>query len=225
MATTVEMPQLGETVTEGTILEIMVPEGETVEVGAPLVRIGEPDEGASPAPAAEPVPAQAAEPEPQSEPEPQPQAEPAPEPAAASAAAASGETTTVEMPQLGETVTEGTILSWAKQVGDSIEADEVLVEISTDKVDTEVPSPVSGTILEIMVPEGETVEVGAPLVRIGQPDEGAAAAPEHRASPSHRPLRPRLQLQQLPPRRSPVSERRTVEPTRRGSCCRRSSAS
>ncbi len=72
------------------------------------------------------------------------------------------------MPQLGETVTEGTILSWPKQVGDAIAEDEVLVEISTDKVDTEVPSPVSGTILEILVPEGETVEVGVDLVVIGE---------------------------------------------------------
>src|SRR3970282_2762959 len=61
--------------------------------------------------------------------------------------------TTVSMPQLGETVTEGTILRWAKQVGDSVAADEVLVELSTDKVDTEVPSPASGTILEILVDE------------------------------------------------------------------------
>ncbi len=68
--------------------------------------------------------------------------------------------TTVSMPQLGETVTEGTILRWAKQVGDTVAADEVLVEISTDKVDTEVPSPAAGTILEILVPEGETVAVG-----------------------------------------------------------------
>ena len=59
--------------------------------------------------------------------------------------------TTVTMPQLGETVTEGTILNWPKQVGDSIREDEVLVEISTDKVDTEVPSPTSGTILDILV--------------------------------------------------------------------------
>ena len=79
--------------------------------------------------------------------------------------------TTVSMPQLGETVTEGTILRWAKQVGEAIAEDEVLVEISTDKVDTEVPSPVSGTILEILVPEGDTVEVGADLVVIGEADE------------------------------------------------------
>ncbi|HIE21258.1 MAG TPA: hypothetical protein EYP73_01505, partial [Acidimicrobiia bacterium] len=81
------------------------------------------------------------------------------------------------MPQLGETVTEGTILRWAKQVGDTIAEDEVLVEISTDKVDTEVPSPVAGTILEILVPEGETVEVGRDLVIIGEPGEAVEAAP------------------------------------------------
>jgi pyruvate dehydrogenase E2 component (dihydrolipoamide acetyltransferase) len=85
--------------------------------------------------------------------------------------------TTVSMPQLGETVTEGTILRWAKQVGDTIAEDEVLVEISTDKVDTEVPSPVAGTILDILVPEGETVEVGVDLVVIGQEGESAGAAP------------------------------------------------
>jgi len=72
------------------------------------------------------------------------------------------------MPQLGETVTEGTILRWAKKVGDSIAEDEVLVEISTDKVDTEVPSPAAGTVLEILVAEGDTVGVGTPLVVIGE---------------------------------------------------------
>lgn len=84
--------------------------------------------------------------------------------------------TTVSMPQLGETVTEGTILRWAKKVGDTIAEDEILVEISTDKVDTEVPSPVAGTILEILVEEGDTVEVGAQLVVIG--DAGEAPAGE-----------------------------------------------
>jgi len=91
--------------------------------------------------------------------------------------------TTVSMPQLGETVTEGTILKWAKSVGEDIAEDDVLVEISTDKVDTEVPSPVSGKVLEILVPEGETVGVGTPLVVIG--DEGEAgdeASPEPESS-------------------------------------------
>ncbi|HEX2405376.1 MAG TPA: dihydrolipoamide acetyltransferase family protein [Acidimicrobiia bacterium] len=86
--------------------------------------------------------------------------------------------TTVSMPQLGETVTEGTILRWAKQVGDTIAEDEVLVEISTDKVDTEVPSPAAGTILEILVNEGDTVSVGTPMVVIGAEGEDAPASEE-----------------------------------------------
>jgi 2-oxoglutarate dehydrogenase E2 component (dihydrolipoamide succinyltransferase) len=84
---------------------------------------------------------------------------------------------TVTMPQLGETVTEGTILSWAKQPGDTIEEDEVLLEISTDKVDTEVPSPASGVLQEILVPEGETVTVGTPLAVIAEPGAVPEAAP------------------------------------------------
>ena len=91
--------------------------------------------------------------------------------------------TTVSMPQLGETVTEGTILRWAKQVGDTIAEDDVLVEISTDKVDTEVPSPAAGTILEILVNEGDTVSVGTPLVVIGAEGEKASAAEEQAAEP------------------------------------------
>lgn len=83
--------------------------------------------------------------------------------------------TTVSMPQLGETVTEGTILRWAKAIGDSIAEDEVLVEISTDKVDTEVPSPAAGVILEILVPEGGTVAVGTDLVVIGEEGEGGGS--------------------------------------------------
>jgi 2-oxoglutarate dehydrogenase E2 component (dihydrolipoamide succinyltransferase) len=89
---------------------------------------------------------------------------------------------TVTMPQLGETVTEGTILRWAKQVGDSIAEDEVLLEISTDKVDTEVPSPAAGTILEILVDEGATVAVGTPLVVIGDAGEASSSAPSDGAS-------------------------------------------
>ena len=79
-------------------------------------------------------------------------------------------TTTISMPQLGETVTEGTILRWAKQVGDAISQGEVVLEISTDKVDTEIPSPVSGVMLEILVSEGETVEVGRDLCVVGDPE-------------------------------------------------------
>ncbi|MYB45811.1 MAG: 2-oxo acid dehydrogenase subunit E2 [Acidimicrobiia bacterium] len=83
--------------------------------------------------------------------------------------------TTVSMPQLGETVTEGTVLRWMKKVGDSIDLDEAIVEISTDKVDTEVPSPVAGVVSDILVGEGETIEVGTAMVVIASPDEGAPA--------------------------------------------------
>ncbi len=78
---------------------------------------------------------------------------------------------TVTMPQLGETVIEGTVLRWAKQVGDVVGEDDILLEISTDKVDAEVPSPFAGTLLEILVPEGETVGVGTHLAIIGEPGE------------------------------------------------------
>ena len=84
--------------------------------------------------------------------------------------------TTVSMPQLGETVTEGTILRWMKQVGDSITEDEILVEISTDKVDTEVPSPATGVIQEILAGEGDTIAVGSPMVVIGEAGEAPAPA-------------------------------------------------
>jgi 2-oxoglutarate dehydrogenase E2 component (dihydrolipoamide succinyltransferase) len=87
----------------------------------------------------------------------------------------------VVMPQMGVSVSEGTVTKWSKNVGDTIEADETLLEISTDKVDTEVPSPASGVVSEILVQEGETVEVGTVLARIG--GEPAAAASEAPAPP------------------------------------------
>jgi 2-oxoglutarate dehydrogenase E2 component (dihydrolipoamide succinyltransferase) len=80
------------------------------------------------------------------------------------------------MPQLGETVTEGTITKWHKQVGDTVAEDEVLFEVSTDKVDSEVPSPVSGTVTEILVLEGETVSVGSKLAIIGGADGAGATS-------------------------------------------------
>lgn len=85
---------------------------------------------------------------------------------------------TVTMPQLGETVTEGTILGWSKQVGDAVAEDEVLVEISTDKVDTEMPSPASGVVTEILVEAGDTVEVGTPIAVIGESADDSARGPE-----------------------------------------------
>src|ERR687890_246456 len=96
--------------------------------------------------------------------------------------------TTVTMPALGESVTEGTVTRWLKQVGDSVEADEPLLEVSTDKVDTEIPAPTSGTLLEIKVAEDETVAVGADLAVIGSAGGGSTApkqaeAPEQEAAP------------------------------------------
>ena len=91
----------------------------------------------------------------------------------------------VVMPQMGVSVSEGTITKWSKNVGDTIEADETLLEISTDKVDTEVPSPASGVVSEILVQEGETVEVGTVLARIG--GEPAAAAPTPPPEPATQP--------------------------------------
>src|SRR3954449_1826017 len=170
----------------GVLSRIVVGEDETADVGSELAVIagdGEDAGSAAPAPAApqDSAPAQQeAQPQQEAEPEPEPaaldtpstekpveQEAPAPQTAAPAGAA---EGTAVEMPALGESVTEGTLPRWLKQVGDTIEVDEPLLEVSTDKVDTEIPSPVAGTVLEIKVPEDETADVGAELAIIGSPD-------------------------------------------------------
>src|ERR687892_625690 len=92
---------------------------------------------------------------------------------------ATGTAIEVVMPQMGVSVSEGTITKWLKQEGEHVEADEPLLEISTDKVDTEVPSPGSGVLTQILVPEGQTVDVGTKLAVIG--GEGAEAAPAEAA--------------------------------------------
>ncbi|MGX1565053.1 2-oxoglutarate dehydrogenase, E2 component, dihydrolipoamide succinyltransferase [Streptomyces sp. NPDC055509] len=166
----------------GVLASIKVAEDETVEVGAELALI---DDGSG-APAAAPAPAaeQVAEPAP----EPAPaapsteQAAPAPAPTAdAAAGGGSAEGTDVVLPALGESVTEGTVTRWLKSVGDSVEADEPLLEVSTDKVDTEIPAPTAGTLLEIVVGEDETAEVGAKLAVIGVAGAAPAAAPAQEA--------------------------------------------
>ncbi|MFJ9019219.1 2-oxoglutarate dehydrogenase, E2 component, dihydrolipoamide succinyltransferase [Streptomyces sp. NPDC102259] len=162
----------------GILASIKVAEDETVEVGAELAVI---DDGtgapaAAPAPAAEPVAEPAPEPAaaaPSTE-----QAAPAPAPTAeAATGAGSAEGTDVVLPALGESVTEGTVTRWLKQVGEEVTEDEPLLEVSTDKVDTEIPAPVSGVLLEITVGEDETAEVGAKLAVIGAPGAAPAAAP------------------------------------------------
>ncbi len=109
--------------------------------------------------------------QPEQEPE-QPAAEQEQPASSGGGSGGSGKTTSVTLPALGESVTEGTVTRWLKQVGDSVAVDEALLEVSTDKVDTEIPSPAAGTLLEIKVNEDETVEVGAELAVIGE--EGAA---------------------------------------------------
>jgi 2-oxoglutarate dehydrogenase E2 component (dihydrolipoamide succinyltransferase) len=175
----------------GVVLEILVEEDGVAPVGAVLATIGEPDEAGGEAPAApqpeptaESVPAESAQPDIEDE---QAAAEPAP--AAAPAAAPSGPAsgTEVRLPQLGESVTEGTISRWLKNVGDQVEADEPLVEVSTDKVDTEIPSPASGTVLEIRVPEDGVAAVGSVLAVIGSAQAAPAAAPAPEAPPAPTP--------------------------------------
>jgi 2-oxoglutarate dehydrogenase E2 component (dihydrolipoamide succinyltransferase) len=222
MATSVPLPALGESVTEGTVtrwlkqvgdsvavdepllevstdkvdteipspvagtlLEIKADEDETVEVGAELAVIGDEGEsagsddsssGESPAQeetqeeTADEAEAAAAEPE-----------EPADEPASEAQSGGSGGSgggagTPVTLPALGESVTEGTVTRWLKQVGDEVAVDEPLLEVSTDKVDTEIPSPVAGTLLEIKADEDETVEVGGELAVIGSGEPGGSGA-------------------------------------------------
>ncbi|WP_033342205.1 2-oxoglutarate dehydrogenase, E2 component, dihydrolipoamide succinyltransferase [Catenuloplanes japonicus] len=153
----------------GVLTSILVNEDETADVGSELAVIG--GEGDSPAPAAAPaedkddaaVEARTEQAEPESGPE-APAAEPE-TPAPSSGGSAEG--TVVTMPALGESVTEGTVTRWLKEVGDTVEVDEPLLEVSTDKVDTEIPSPAAGTVLEIKVPQDETAEVGAALAVIG----------------------------------------------------------
>ncbi|MFF7895942.1 2-oxoglutarate dehydrogenase, E2 component, dihydrolipoamide succinyltransferase [Streptomyces sp. NPDC007907] len=166
----------------GVLASIKVAEDETVEVGAELALI---DDGSG-APAA----AEAPQAEQVAEPAPEPaaaapsteQAAPASAPSAdAAAGGGSAEGTDVVLPALGESVTEGTVTRWLKSVGDSVEADEPLLEVSTDKVDTEIPAPTSGTLLEIVVGEDETAEVGAKLAVIGVAGAAPAAAPAQEA--------------------------------------------
>ena len=201
-AANVEMPELGESVTEGTItqwlksvgdtvevdepllevstdkvdteipspvagtlVEILADEDDTIEVGEVIARIGDENATAS---------SSEAKPEPKEEKKEKPKEDKKPEPKTDSSNGGSGDAADVEMPELGESVTEGTITQWLKSVGDTVEVDEPLLEVSTDKVDTEIPSPVAGTLVEILADEDDTIEVGEVIARIG--DENATAS-------------------------------------------------
>src|ERR1044071_1806382 len=95
--------------------------------------------------------------------------------------------TPVVMPQMGESIAEGTIVRWLKKVGDQVERDEPLFEISTDKVDAEIPSPAAGVLTDIKVREGETVGVNTVVATIGQPGDVAEAAPARAPADVSRP--------------------------------------
>ncbi|QKW49493.1 2-oxoglutarate dehydrogenase, E2 component, dihydrolipoamide succinyltransferase [Streptomyces buecherae] len=166
----------------GVLSSIKVAEDETVEVGAELAVIDDGSGAPAEAPAAEEAPAPAEEPAPAAQPEPA-QAE-APQAQAPQAESGAAEGTAVTLPALGESVTEGTVTRWLKSVGDSVEEDEPLLEVSTDKVDTEIPAPTSGTLLEIVIGEDETAEVGAKLAVIGAAGAAPAAAPAQQAAPA-----------------------------------------
>jgi pyruvate dehydrogenase E2 component (dihydrolipoamide acetyltransferase) len=227
MAFSVQMPALGESVTEGTVTrwlkqegdtveldepllevstdkvdteipspaagvltKIVAQEDDTVEIGAELAVIGDAAEGSQ---GGDEQPAPQAAPEPQPEPKPEPEPAPAPQPKAdtqppaAGSAGSSGDSKPVLMPELGESVAEGTVTRWLKKVGDAVEVDEPLVEVSTDKVDTEIPSPFAGTLLSITAEEDDTVAVGGELARIGT---GATTAPEPAPEPAPAPAPP-----------------------------------
>ncbi|MFI6397389.1 2-oxoglutarate dehydrogenase, E2 component, dihydrolipoamide succinyltransferase [Rhodococcus coprophilus] len=212
MAFSVQMPALGESVTEGTVtrwlkqegdtvdvdkpllevstdkvdteipspaagvlVKIVAQEDDTVEIGGELAVIGDAGESADDSTPPAEEPAEPAE-EPAAE---EPAAEEAPQQSAPAKSAGSGEGTPVTMPALGESVTEGTVTRWLKAVGDEVAVDEPLLEVSTDKVDTEIPSPVAGILTEISAQEDDTVEVGGQLAVIGSeaPAEKPAAEP------------------------------------------------
>ncbi len=135
---------------------------------------------------------------------------------------------TITLPELGESVTEGTVTRWLKEVGDTIEVDEPIVEISTDKVDTEIPSPVAGTVLEIKVQEDEDVEVGQVLALVGSSDGAAAApapapepepasaradeAPEAEEAPAEEPTQPAASKPEPTPAPTPPAEKAPSSP-------------
>ena len=181
----ITMPQMGESVTEGTILGWLKQVGDRVEADEPLVEISTDKVDAEvPAPAAGTLVNIAAEADEtvqvgsvlgEIEPDGDGAASAAPEdaPAADDAASPAGELVDVAFPEMGDSVAEGTVLEWRVKPGDAVAVDDPLVEISTDKVDAELPSPVAGTIAEILVGTDETVAVGAVLCRI---EVGAAAA-------------------------------------------------
>src|SRR5688572_2271893 len=175
----ITMPQMGESVTEGTVLGWLKHVGDRVEADEPLVEISTDKVDAEvPAPVSGTLVNIVAEADETVQVgsvlgEIEPDGDGAAPAAPQEAPEAGGELTDVAFPEMGDSVAEGTVLEWRVKVGDAVEVDDPLVEISTDKVDAELPSPVAGTIVEILVEADQTVTVGSVLCRIAA---GAAAA-------------------------------------------------
>ena len=167
----------------GILQKIVVAVDQTVPVGAELAVIADSAGASAPAPAAAPVVETPAVPAAPVTPPPAAPVVETPAPVAAAPAAPAGAGTVITMPALGESVSEGTVTRWLKNVGDSVAVDEALLEVSTDKVDTEIPSPVAGTLLAIDVPVDTTVPVGARLALIGAAGGAVASAPAPVAPP------------------------------------------
>ncbi len=162
----------------GTLQEIKIAEGATVQINTVVCIIAE-GAGTVAAPPAKATPAPAA-----AAPATDPVASPAAAPAASPVAPSGGGGTDVPMPQMGESITEGTITKWLKKVGDIVERDEPLFEISTDKVDAEIPSPVAGTLTEIKFPEGSTVGINSVVAVIGGDGKPATVPAPNTSAPA-----------------------------------------
>ena len=180
----------------GTLQKIVVQIDQTVPVGAELAIIVDASEASAPVQVAQ-VPAQPATPDAVVE-TPAP-VTPPPAPAAPASPVATSAGTVITMPALGESVSEGTVTRWLKNVGDSIAVDEALLEVSTDKVDTEIPSPVAGTLLAIDVAVDTTVAVGARLGLIGAAGVSAAVISTPVAQVPAQPVSPAVTVPTPPP--------------------------
>ena len=191
------------------MVEILADEDDTIDVGSVIARIG--DENAKPASDdKKDEPKEEAKEEPKKEEESDSAEESSSSDSDDSASAASGDATDVEMPELGESVTEGTITQWLKSVGDTVEVDEPLLEVSTDKVDTEIPSPVAGTLVEILADEDDTIDVGSVIARIGD-EKAKPASDDKKDEPKEEPKKEESK-KEAPKKEKPKAEPKKEQP-------------
>ncbi|MBD3617481.1 MAG: 2-oxoglutarate dehydrogenase, E2 component, dihydrolipoamide succinyltransferase [Gracilimonas sp.] len=167
----------------GVLVEILAEEGDVIEVGKAIAIIETDKDAAGDVSSGGSEEEKSEEPEEEETEEVEAQEEPAEDEAAPAASGGDeGERVEVQMPQMGESVVEATVIGWSKSVGDSVEEDETLLEISTDKVDSEVPSPVAGTLVEIMAEENDTIEVGQTIAVIAT-GKGASDPAAEKSAP------------------------------------------